>query len=169
MSQTAFSLLVSFLLLIAGFLLGVLANIVTPKFQNWWAALSLNRLKKRIETLRAEADELKFMEPISIVDSEILASVERIERYILLILIFLVCMAYAGLWMVNKLVPPTTPFSWTRFCIVAGIGVIVFIAFVKVFSAESAARFFRSEETAWRLIADMKELETKLEKWKSKQ
>jgi hypothetical protein len=111
MPQTIFSILEKLLLLVAGFFLGVLANLVTPKFQNWWAALSLKRLTKRIETLKTEAEEMKLMEPISMVDSQILRAVERIQRYALVVVIFIM---YEGLWALNKLAPATRPLSWSH-------------------------------------------------------
>jgi hypothetical protein len=167
MSQTAFSVLESILLLIMGFFLGVLANLVTPTFQNWWAALSFSRLKKRIETLRAEAEEMKSKEPISIAESDILKTVERIERYVILILALLMASALEGALLVHRFVPPR-PFSWSRFSIVNGIALIVLIYVARLIFSEGASSFFRSEDSTWSLIADLKELEAKLEKWRTK-
>jgi|SRR5579862_2315410 len=171
MSQTIFSILEKLLLLVAGFFLGVLANLVTPKFQNWWAALSLKRLSKRIETLKIVAEEMKLMEPISMVDSEILRAVERIQRYVLVTLVVVIFIMYEGLWALNKLAPTTRPFSWSHwiyFFILAGIVVIILFILEAIVFGKATSSFFRSEETTWRLLYDIKELEAKLEKWNIK-
>jgi small-conductance mechanosensitive channel len=171
MSQTAFSLLVSLILLVAGFFLGVLANLVTPKFQNWWAALSFKRLEKRVATLKAEAEGLDLREPISLVDDAILNAVERIERFVVVSLIIMMFLALVGVLLLHSHLPATPvtrPFSWGRFSLVLGIGVIVLIFCGMIFFGKGRSSLFKSEMTAWKLIYDIKELEAKLEKWKTK-
>jgi hypothetical protein len=168
MSQTAFNLLVSFLLLVAGFLLSVLANLITPNFRNWWAALSFKRLEKRVATLKAEAEGLDLREPISLVDDAILNAVERIERFVVVTLIIMMFLALTGVLLLRTYAPMIRPLSGVGSLIVLGIGAIVLIFCGIIFFGKERSSLFRSEMTAWTLIYDIKELEAKLEKWKTK-
>jgi O-antigen/teichoic acid export membrane protein len=51
----------SFVLTIVGLILmfpaAIVANILTPKLQNWWAQRSLSSLKKRIDTIDKQLND----------------------------------------------------------------------------------------------------------------
>jgi hypothetical protein len=74
---------ISILALGSSFPLNVLANLFTPRFQNWLAGWSRASLQKRIAKLEIQLTEIEAREPITAIESYTLRRMELLEEALL--------------------------------------------------------------------------------------
>ncbi|MFZ3333540.1 MAG: hypothetical protein WA197_23075 [Candidatus Acidiferrales bacterium] len=108
----------SILALIAAYPLNLLANLTSPRLQNWWAtrpARSRASLQKTIAELESKLAEMQRREPITDVESFILSRLARLEqlqnRSDYVTMVCFIAFTALALSIVNALKIPLTHFN----------------------------------------------------------
>jgi hypothetical protein len=152
---------ISILALLGAYPLSLLANLTSPRIQNWWAARSRASLEKRIAQLEAALAAMQHDESITNVESYTLFRIDRLELHTIVSVHILLGTAFGA----ALFTAINTQTHWVYWIVGAtASGTVVNLS--RVFWPDKHFEYFRSSNDERDLRKDIEKLKADLTKRK---